>query len=200
VLTVIGLDALAAIQLRPWARGAEEQFVEEWAKMLAGHLLVLRFLSAVGRHAATVGLPVPLELYAGVQRPLGGEDSLTQLEPSLGLDLPCTTTPVTPVIEQRLEERHAARVAQWHAHTQMILRNLQEKYEADGYAPSFMIPDEAPSKEHLRNLERKLQHLHPFHRLRSWGFKKLLQEIREVRERTVPQPVDLTTYRGTKIP
>ena len=194
-MTALGLDELAAIQLRPWPRGADEQQVEQRAKMLAGHLLVLRFLASVQQHAATAGLPVPVELHAGVHRPLGGEDAMTQVEPNLVLELPCRTKLISVEVEERLKQRHAAHVAQWHEHTETILQNLQVKYEADGYTPSFMIPDEVPMKERLRNLERKFLHLHPFFRLRSWGFKKLLKEIREVREQTVPLPVDLTTYR-----
>ena len=52
LMTAAGLDQLAAIQLRSWPRVADERHMEERAKMLAGHLLVLRFLGAVQRHAA----------------------------------------------------------------------------------------------------------------------------------------------------
>jgi hypothetical protein len=195
LMTVAGLEELANVQRRSWPRGPEEQKVEQRAKMLAGHLLVLRFFSAVHRHTTQDGLPVPSRTQVGVQRPGGADDALTQLEPHLSMEVPCNLRPITPAIEQRLKERHEAHVAQWHENTEKLLHNLRVKYEADGYAPSFMVPDEVPTKERLRNLERKLLHLHPFFRLRSWGFKKLLKEIREVRERTVPQPVDLTTYR-----
>ena len=143
LMTAVGLEQLAAIQLRSWPRVADERHVEERAKMLAGHLLVLRFLGSVQRDAADSGLPVPVQLHAGVQRPLGGEDSLTQVEPSLGLDLPCSVRPITPEVEQRLNERHRVHVAQWHANTDTLLRNLRAKFEADGYAPSFMIPDDS---------------------------------------------------------
>ena len=164
--------------------------------MFAGHLLVLRFFSAVHRHATHAGLPVPSRTRVGVQRPGGADDALTQLETHLSMEVPCNLRPITPAIEQRLKERHQADVAQWHENTEKLLHNLRVKYEADGYAPSFMIPDEVPTKERLRDLERKLLHLHPFFRLRSWDFKKLLKEIRDVREQTVPKPVDLTTYRA----
>jgi hypothetical protein len=86
LMTATGLEELAAIQLRSWPRGADERHAEDRAKMLAGHLLVLRFLVCVQRYAANSGLPVPVQLHAGVQRPLGGEDSLTQVEPRLGLE------------------------------------------------------------------------------------------------------------------
>ena len=195
LMTTVGLQQLADIQLRSWPRGAGEREVEERTKMLAGHLLVLRFLRAVEHRAATDGLPVPVQLRAGVQHPLGGEDSLTQLEPNLELDLPCSKAPISIDVEERLQQRHTARVAQWHLDTEKILHNVRAKYEQDGYAPTFMIPDGVPTKERLRNLERRLLHLHPFLRLRSWGFRKLLKEIREVRDRTVPQPIDLTPYR-----
>jgi hypothetical protein len=196
LMTVTGVSELAVIQLRPWSRSADEQPREARAKMLAGHLLVLRFLGAVQCHAATSGLPVPVQLHAAVQRPLGGEDSLSQLEPSLGLDLPCSVRPITPDVEQRLNERHRTHVAQWHANTEILMRNLRAKFEADGYAPSYMIPDElTETKERLRSLEQRLLHLHWFHRLRGRGFEKLLGEIRAIREQTVPAPIDPTPYR-----
>jgi hypothetical protein len=196
VMTAIGLDELAAIQLRPWPRSADERLAEDRAKMLAGHLLVLRFLGSVQRHAATDGLPVPVELHAGVQRPLGGEDSMTQVEPSLRIEFPCSVRPITAAVEQRLRERHSAHVAQWHENTEKLLTNLRAKFEADGYAPSFMIPDELPeTKEHLRSLERRFLHRHWFYRLRRRGFEKLVGEIRAVRQRTAPAPIDPTPYR-----
>jgi hypothetical protein len=195
-MTAIGLDELAAIQLRPWPRTAEERLVEERAKMLAGHLLVLRFLGAVERHAATDGLPVPVELHAGVQRPLGGEDSMTQVEPSLRIEFPCSVHPITPAVEQRLKERHAVHSARWHENTETLLRNLRAKFEADGYAPSFMIPDElAETKERLRSLERRFLHRHWFYRLRGRGFSKLVGEIRTVEQRTAPESIDPTPSR-----
>ena len=195
-MTASGLDELSAIQLRPWPSGADERHVEERAKMLAGHLLVLRFLSSVQHQAATSGLPVPVELRAGVQRPLGGEDSLTQVEPTLELDVPCSVRPITPAVEERLKQRHAVQVAQWHENTETLLRNLRAKYEADGYAPSFMIPDElVGTKARLRSLEQRLMHRHWFHRLTKRGFEKLLGQVREVREQTVPAPIDPTPYR-----
>lgn len=195
-MTAAGLEQLAAIQLRSWPRGADEQQVEQRAKMLAGHLLVLRFLGAVQSHAANSGLPVPVQLHAGVQHPLGGEDSLTQVEPSLRLDLPCNVRPITPQVEQRLTERHRVYVAQWHANTDTLVRNLRAKFEADGYAPSFMIPDELTGiKERLRSLEQRLMHRHWFNRLRGRGFEQLVEQIREVREQTVPAPIDPAPYR-----
>jgi hypothetical protein len=191
-----GLEQLAAVQLRPWPRGAEERHVEDRAKMLAGHLLVLRFFGAVQRHAAELGLPVPVQLKVGVQRPLGGEDALTQLEPHLDMELPCSVRPMSAEVEQRLEQRHRAHVAQWHENTDKLLRNLRAKFEADGYAPSFMIPDElVETKERLRMLERRLLHRHWFHRLSGRGFERLLVQIRSVRDKTVPAPIDPTPYR-----
>ena len=196
LMTAVGLDELAAIQLRAWPRGADEQKVEQRAKMLAGHLLVLRFLGAVQRHAPTSGLPVPVELHVGVQRPLGGEDSMTQVEPSLGLDVPCRVRPISIEVEERLTQRHAVRVAQWHENTEILLRNLRAKFEADGYAPSFMIPDElVETKARLRSLEQRFLHRHWFHRLRKRGFEKLVTEIRAARSRTVPALIDPTPYR-----
>jgi hypothetical protein len=198
-MTATGPDELAAMQLRPWPRGTDEQRAEERAKMLAGHLLVLRFLASVQHQAITAGLPVPVELHAGVQRPLGREDSLTQVEPSLELDVPCSLRSITPAVEEQLKQRHAAHVAQWHEHTKPILQNLQAKYEADGYEPSFMILDGVLTKKRLRNRERKLLHLHPFFRLRSWGFKKLLKEIRAVRERFHSRSTSRPTAKGEQI-
>jgi hypothetical protein len=196
LMTAAGLDELTAIQLRSWPRGADDRHVEERAKMLAGHLLVLRFLSSVQRHAATSGLPVPVQLHAGVQRPLGGEDSLTQVEPSLGLDLPCSVRPISVQVEERLRQRHAVHVAQWHENTETLLRNLRAKFEADGYAPSFMIPDDlVETKARLRSLEQRLMHRHWFHRLTKRGFEKLVGQIRAVREQTAPAPIDPTPYR-----
>ena len=196
VITAAGLDELAAVQLRPWPRGADKQQVEERAKMLAGHLLVLRFFAAVQRHACKSGLPVPAQLHVEVERPLGGEDALTQLEPSLDMDIPCCVRPISAEVEQRLTQRHEAHVAQWHENTNKLLQNLRTKYEADGYAPSFMIPDElGETKERLKKLEQRLMHRHWFHRLRSRGFEKLIKEIRAVRKQTVPPPIDPTPYR-----
>ena len=137
-----------------------------------------------------------MQLHAGVQRPLGGEDSLTQVEPSLGLDLPCSVRPITPEVEERLNERHKVHVAQWHENTEILLRNLRAKFEADGYAPSFMIPDElVETKERLRSLEQRLMHRHWLYRLRGRGFEKLVREIRAVREQTAPALIDPTPYR-----
>ena len=91
---------------------------------------------------------------------------MTQVEPSLELDVPCSVVPITPAVEERLKQRHAVQVAQWHENTETLLRNLREKFEADRYAPSFMIPDElVETKARLRSLEQRLMHLHPFFRL-----------------------------------
>ena len=195
-MTANGLDELAAIQLRSWPSDPSEQRMEQRAKMLAGQLLVLRFLSSVQHKAATAGLPVPVELHAGVQRPLGGEDSMTQVEPSLELEMPCSVRPITPAVEGQLKQRHAVQVVQWHENTETILRNLREKFEADGYAPSFMIPDElVETKARLRSLEQRLMHRHWLHRLTKRGFEQLLRQIREVRDQTVPALIDSTPYR-----
>ena len=67
-MTAAGLEHLANVQLRSWPRGADERQVEERAKMLAGHLLVLRFFGSVQRRAAQSGLPVPAHTQVGVQR------------------------------------------------------------------------------------------------------------------------------------
>jgi len=191
-----GLEQLAEVQLRPWTRDREEQQVEERTKMLAGHLLVLRFFGAVERYAATCGLPVPARLQVRVQRPLGGEDALTQLEPRFDMELACAVQPICAEIEARLKERHEMHVAKWHENTDKILRNLRAKFESDGYAPSFMIPDElGETKRRLRRLEANLLHLHPFHRLTRRDFETLAVQVREVRDRTAPAPIDPARYR-----
>ena len=164
--------------------------------MLAGYLLVLRFFDAVQRHAAQSGLPFPADTHVGVQQQGGAEGCQSQLEPYLSMELPCTVRPITPDVEQQLYERHKIQVARWHHNTDTLLRNLRTKYEADGYAPSFMIPDElVATKARLRKLEQRLMHRHWFYRLRPRGFEKLMRQIRAVRDETVPAPVDLSAYR-----
>jgi hypothetical protein len=196
LMRATGLEQLAEVQLRPWPRGPEEQQVEQRSKMLAGHLLVLRFFGSVQRHAETCGLPVPARLQVGVQRPLGGEDALTQLEPHLSMELPCAVRPISAEVEQRLEERHKMHVAKWHENTDKLLRNLRAKFQTDGYAPSFMIPNElVETKQRLVRLESKLMHLHPFHRLTWRDFEALTVEVQDVRDRTAPAPIDPAPYR-----
>lgn len=195
-MKVQGIDQLAAIQLRLWPLTPEARKFEERAKMLAGHLLVLRFFTAVQHHAASQGLPVPAEINVGVQRPLGGEDALTQVEPSLAMTVSCIHQPITTQVEQRLEARHQVHVAEWHEKTEKILHNLRVKYDADGYAPTYMIPDEVgKTKERLKSIEQRLLHFSPFYRLRKRGFAALLEEIRVARERTAPVPIITTPYR-----
>ena len=87
-------------------------------------------------------------------------------------------------------------VAKWHENTDKLLRNLRAKFQADGYAPSFMIPDElGEAKQRLRTLERNFLHLHPFHRLTWRDFEVLAVEVRDVRDRTAPAPIDPAPYR-----
>jgi hypothetical protein len=164
--------------------------------MLAGYLLMLRFFAAVQRHGAESGLPFSATMHVGVQQQGGAEGCQSQLEPYLSMHFPCRVQGITIGVELRLQERHDVHVAQWYEHTDTLLRNLRTKYEADGYAPSFMIPDElVETKERLRSLEQRLMHLHWFYRLRRRGFEQLLREIRAVRAQTAPALIDPRSYR-----
>lgn len=196
VMEVAGLEKLAAVQLRSWPRDAGEQRVEERTKMLAGHLLVLRFFGAAQRNAAKSGLPVPAQLQVQVEAPLGGEDALTQLEPRLEMEIPCSVRPISVEVEQRLKQRYEVHLIEWHEATEKLLHNLRTEFKSRGYAPSFMLPNElGETKERFRTLERRLMHLNPFHRLTARGFEALAAEIRAARDRSAPAPIDPAPYR-----
>jgi hypothetical protein len=71
----------------------------------------VRFLGSAQHHEATYGLPIPCGLLRVCAAPFGGEDFMTQMEPSPRLNLPCIVRPITPAVEQRLNERHKVHVA-----------------------------------------------------------------------------------------
>jgi hypothetical protein len=88
-------------------------------------------------------------------------------------------------------------VAKWHENTDKLLRNLRGKFESDGYAPGFMIPDElGESKQRSRRLERDFLHLHVLHRLTWRDFEALVLQVRKVRDETAPALIDPAPYRG----
>jgi hypothetical protein len=88
-LLVTGLERLAELQLSPYPdHRAPPVAREEHARraMLAGHLIVLRYLAAVQRRAGAEGFPFPAFLRAGVET-IGGDEAIRQLEPVLEVTL-----------------------------------------------------------------------------------------------------------------
>lgn len=194
-LSVTGLDALAAIQLRHPPQDRDYRADHARAVWLAGHLLVLRFLGAVRRRAATTGLPVPARVRATVEA-VTGDEAYQQLGPSLTLEIPCAVRPIDADVEARLAERHGMRTAEWSAATHALLRSLHQHFDAHGSVPTRLLPDElGEEKRRLQEIEADLQIRRLPNRIGRPEFEALLLRIRAVRERTEPKAIDLAMYR-----
>ncbi len=194
-MRVTGLDQLAEIERRPYPRVREEQEPHQWKIMLAGHLLVLRFFGAVQRCGESFGLPFRTRLQVGVES-IGGEAAISQVDPRFSMEVTCAVRPVSGEVEDRLRQRHAMQVLEWHKRTEKLLHDLREHFETHGYAPSRMLPDELGEERHrLQHLERTLTLFEPGNRMTWRQFEALLVRVRQVRNETVPPPVDTGRYR-----
>src|SRR5688500_3036107 len=193
-MMVTGLEQLARIQLSGYPSIREEQARHQRSTMLAGHLLVLRFFGAVERGAQRLGFPFPARLQVAVES-LGGEEAINSLDPQLSTELRCSVHPISRKVEDRLRRRHEMQVVEWHQRTDKLLVDLRWYFEAHGYAPSRMLPDELAEKERLQKLERTLTLFEPGNRMTWPQFEALLVRVRKVRDETVPAPIDPTPYR-----
>jgi hypothetical protein len=193
-----GLERLAQLQLSPYPAypsPPEEQQAHQRRRMLAGHLLVLRYFGAVQHYAQKQGFPFALSLQVAVES-ITGEDAIRQLDPSFSMELASVVRPISAEAEEKLGERHRMHVAKWQEDTETIFRNIRSHFKEKGYVPSSWLPDElGETKQRLRSLEGNLMLLHPLHRMTLRECEALALRVREVRDATTPRPIDLTRYR-----
>jgi hypothetical protein len=172
----------------------EEQEAHERRRMLAGELLVLRYLSAAQQWALTQGFPFVTQLKLGVEC-ITGEAAIAQLDPILEIAVTPTVRPITPTTVDRLNQRRAMHVAKWQAETHALHGKMGRHFEEHGYIPTRWIPQQlAATYERLRRLEDTLMLHHPMHRMTQTQAAALASQVREVREANTPKPLDLTPY------
>jgi hypothetical protein len=195
-LKLTGLEPLAAVQLAggSYTTTRDEQEAHERRRMLAGQLLVLRYLSAAQDRALAEGFPLATQLKLGVER-ITGEEAIAQLDPVLEITVKPAVRPINDTAVDRLNQRRAMHVAKWQAETNALFDEMRSHFEEHGYIPSRWIPEQlAATYERLRTLEHRLLLHHPMHRMTQTEAASLAWQVREVREANTPKALDLAPY------